>query len=65
MQRFRLHPQIFEACGIGGFFVVPEHASASVDLSLPLAFTNTAFPADWRTRTQINLGLELDGTKRA
>jgi len=56
-------PRPTPACGIGDFFEVPERAIATVDLSLPLAFTNTAFPGDWRTRAQIELGLDLDGSQ--
>ena len=58
-------PRPTVACGIGGFFEVAEQTTASVDLDLVIAFTNTAFPADWRTRAQIENGLDLDGRPSA
>lgn len=49
------------ACDISGFLDVDEQVEAIAELDLLVGFTNTAFPSDWRTRAQVELGLDLYG----
>ena len=53
------------ACDIGGFLEIDEATEGLAELEIPIGFTNTAFPGDWRTRAQIELGLDLYGRSAA
>jgi hypothetical protein len=48
-------------CGIGNFLEHPDSTTAHAELDLIVGFAHTAFPGDWRTRAQIEAGLDLYG----
>ena len=48
-------------CGIGPLVEADERQRCALELELPLVFTHTGFPADWRTRAQIEGGLDIYG----
>jgi hypothetical protein len=48
-------------CGIGGLVAADERKRAKVELDLPLVFSHTALPSDWRTRAQIEARLDTFG----
>jgi len=48
--------------GMQGFLEVEESYRADISGNLCVGLKNTGFPGDWRTRTQIENRLNLDGT---
>lgn len=48
-------------CDIGNLLTVEETAVADVELEVFVGFTNTVFPGDWRSRAQIERGLDIYG----
>jgi len=49
-------------CGIRDFLEVDPATRGTVELELPVLFSHTAFPGDWRNRHQIVHRLNLDGS---
>lgn len=60
LARSENHPP-FAACDIGGFLEIDEATEGDAELEIPIGFTNTAFPGDWRTGAQVERGLDLYG----
>ncbi len=48
-------------CGIGNFLEDPDATTVGAELELIVGFAHTGFPGDWRTRAQIEAGLDLYG----
>jgi hypothetical protein len=48
-------------CGIGNFLEHDPGVRGEVELQLPLLFSHTPFPGDWRNRHQIEHRLDIDG----
>jgi hypothetical protein len=48
-------------CSIGGFLEHHEKVEGTAELELPIGFTNVAFPGDWRSRAQVERGLDIYG----
>jgi hypothetical protein len=49
-------------CGIADFLTVRAKARANVELQVPLTFSHTQYPGDWRNRYQIENRLSIYGT---
>lgn len=49
-------------CGIGNFLETDPATEGTVELELPVLFSHTIFPGDWRNRYQIEHHLNIDGS---
>lgn len=49
-------------CGIGNFLEVGPGIKGTVELDLPVLFSHTMLPGDWRNRYQIDHRLNVDGS---
>ncbi|MEX0665518.1 MAG: hypothetical protein WD598_12225 [Acidimicrobiia bacterium] len=49
-------------CGIGNFLELEAHTRGEVELELPVLFSHTPYPGDWRNHHQIENRLDIDGS---
>jgi hypothetical protein len=49
-------------CRIDNFLHIDAATKGTVELDLPVLFSHTMFPGDWRNRYQIEYHLNIDGS---